>query len=369
MSIRILSIDGGGLRGLLPLWVLQEIESFTQKSIFESFDFFAGTSTGGIISCGLSVGEPGLQKKPLYSVADLIDLYENQGNTIFPLGNAVEEWWKDRDFSYLWNPVYSNDGLKSVLQKYFKDLKIRHCLKPIMVPTYCISSMEPIWFRSRIAYEDKELGISPAEADAHNLLLVDALMAATAAPTTLPAYSFSFGLEKKDQKPISRIGIDGGIYQNNPTASALVEFLRNQGPYNQRFNTRISGLEDFFVLSIGTGRYNQPLHERMGLMNGGKLDWARPAIDISMWGNAQAVDFQVNEWLQFGAGAGAKPHYLRINFDIEEEKSADMSNASPEVREELWRIFKKQFSHDPKIKSKTIDFLKLAGLMPGHQFS
>ena len=75
---RILSIDGGGLRGIVPLTILKYIEEKEGKKIIELFDLITGTSTGGIIACGLACG---------YSVDDLISLYYNKGSEIFPIDN------------------------------------------------------------------------------------------------------------------------------------------------------------------------------------------------------------------------------------------------------------------------------------------
>jgi len=81
-------------------------------------------------------------------------------------------------------------------------------------------------------------------------------MAATAAPTCLPAYPIIFGLDKNTND----VCIDGGIYQNNPTNAALVELFRNMKEYSQKFqlhNSPVIDLDDLFVLSIGTGRFNK----------------------------------------------------------------------------------------------------------------
>ncbi len=359
MAIRILSIDGGGLRGLFPLWVLQEIQQLTGRSAFDYFDFFTGTSTGAIIACGLNVPRGGLSRTPKFEVKDLISLYEKESETIFPFGSPLKEWWKDQFFSYVKSPKYSNQGLRGVLQNYFGENRIKDCLKPIMVPTYCIQTMEPLWFRSRIVYEDPSIGITPVMAESHDIRLQDVLMAATAAPTFLPAHPLHFGLDEMGQ-PKARLCIDGGIYQNNPSASALVEFLKNNQVYSQKYKSPIGGLEDIFILSLGTGNYTEPLNERRSLKEGGKLDWAIPAIEIAMWGNAQAVDYQISEWLRFSEGKQAR-NYLRINFRLDNEELSEMDNSSPQIREKWKSVFQKQFHDNLKLKSQLYGFLNASG--------
>ncbi|NJD10182.1 MAG: patatin, partial [Gemmatimonadetes bacterium] len=78
---RILSIDGGGIRGIIPALVLQEIERITGRPIAGSFDLIAGTSTGGILALGLA--RPGPAGGPAFSAAELVQLYEREGGVIF----------------------------------------------------------------------------------------------------------------------------------------------------------------------------------------------------------------------------------------------------------------------------------------------
>ena len=361
MAVRILSIDGGGLRGLLPLWVLREIEAYTDKKVFDCFDFFAGSSTGGIISAGLTIPKDATSKAPKLTIENIIQLYEERGKDIFPSGGWFTEKWKKCPYSYPFRPMFSNHGMKAVLEEFFQSYTIRDCLKPIMIPTYSITRMQPLWFLSRITHPSERNKIDPALADAYNVSLVDALMAATAAPTYLPAYPIIFGLDTNTND----VCIDGGIYQNNPTNAALVELFRNMPEYSQKFqlhNSPVIDLDDLFVLSIGTGRFNKSKEERLQLTNAGKLKWAQPAIDISMWGNAQAVDFQTNEWLDFGTQGKRKINYLRINFDLLESNFSDMTNASQPFRDYYLQNFEKQFLDNRLIRSQLAEFLEQSGI-------
>jgi uncharacterized protein len=79
--VRILSIDGGGIRGVIPATILARIELLTGKPICELFDLIAGTSTGGILTLGLT--KPGADRTPSHSAAQMIALYEDEGGRIF----------------------------------------------------------------------------------------------------------------------------------------------------------------------------------------------------------------------------------------------------------------------------------------------
>ncbi|MEO1088356.1 MAG: patatin-like phospholipase family protein, partial [Acidobacteriota bacterium] len=81
MTRKILAIDGGGIRGLIPALVLEAMEEKTGRPVSEIFDLVAGTSTGGILALGLV--RPGDGGGPAYSAADLAELYERRGGQIF----------------------------------------------------------------------------------------------------------------------------------------------------------------------------------------------------------------------------------------------------------------------------------------------
>jgi patatin-like phospholipase/acyl hydrolase len=89
-TYNILSIDGGGIRGIIPAMLLCEIEKRTGKPISELFDYVAGTSTGGILALGLNAPSEGDPHKPRYSAKDLLEVYEKHGNEIFSPGDISQ---------------------------------------------------------------------------------------------------------------------------------------------------------------------------------------------------------------------------------------------------------------------------------------
>jgi patatin-like phospholipase/acyl hydrolase len=101
---RVLSIDGGGIRGLIPALICSSIEKSAGKPLRELFDLIAGTSTGGILAMGY-----GLPSKTL-TAEDLVNLYKQDGPSIFANPRRLQ--------SYIHRPKYSNENLKSVLTKY-----------------------------------------------------------------------------------------------------------------------------------------------------------------------------------------------------------------------------------------------------------
>ena len=114
---RILAIDGGGIRGVIPARVLMAIEAKTGKRIAELFDLVAGTSTGGILAAGLCVPTPD-RTRPKYDASDLFQLYKKYGNEIFNTN------WLRRVVSLFFGAQYSPAGLETQLHNYLGDARL-----------------------------------------------------------------------------------------------------------------------------------------------------------------------------------------------------------------------------------------------------
>ena len=289
-KFRILSIDGGGLRGLVPLLILKEIEKITGKKIYELFDLIVGTSTGGIVACGLTATKDG--KTPLLSIDKLIELYTTKGSVIFP--------YKDNIFTKInsvFNPKFCPDGLDKSLKEYFGELRLSNTLKPIIATSYDIRNNEVIMFKSR---KSNEVG--------YNSLIKDVCRATSAAPTYLPSYEMSFAGKQ-------RTCIDGGVFINNPALAAVSDVIRNGYGFEDLDVDNIS------LLSLGTGIYT----ENIGVKNTkswGLKDWVKPITDVMSQATSKVVDYECNELLDT---------YLRIQVTIDDENKSDMSDSRIET--------------------------------------
>ncbi len=102
----ILSIDGGGVRGIIHAMILAELERRTGKRIHELFGLIAGTSTGGVLALGYA--RPGAEGGPEYTAADLVDLYGNEGHRIF----HRSVWHRMRAVGNLAEEKYSSEGIE-----------------------------------------------------------------------------------------------------------------------------------------------------------------------------------------------------------------------------------------------------------------
>lgn len=338
-GINILTIDGGGLRGILPLLILKELEKIVNKPIINQFHLIAGTSTGAIIAVGLSHARN--HQSTHYSISDLEHLYVSHGAQIFPpTNNWIDKNWKQA--RSLFSAEYSNKGLLMVLNKYFDHYRINSCMVPILVPAYDIRNNCGVFFKSRYAHHSS-IGYSPLK----NALLTDICMATSAGPTYLASHRFNYCNEEgTDAREINCI--DGGVFLNNPTMAALVEIWKYYKDPVYGFNN-YNELPPIRVLSIGTGHYN-PDWNTVKTVNWGKMQWARPLIELMMWSGNQAVVAQAREALLLNENkedVDLTNHLLRINVSL--DKPIDMADSSLSAINYLYDTFNSQVKNNPAI--------------------
>src|SRR5260370_5622684 len=130
--IRVLAIDGGGIRGIVPALILKDIEQHTGQPIWKSFNHIFGTSTGGLIALGLTKPNPTDPSKAQFSAADLTELYEKSGETIFPSKFGMFRQLR----SWVYGPKYSPSGLEEILREYFGNTPLYCALRSVTVTAY-----------------------------------------------------------------------------------------------------------------------------------------------------------------------------------------------------------------------------------------
>lgn len=284
--ITVLSIDGGGIRGIIPAIMLTELERRMNAPIAELFDVIAGTSTGGIIALMLTI--PDKSGKPMYSAKQVQELYTKLGQrvfkrstlrTILSLGNLL-------------NSKYSSLPLEKMLDIYMGECRLSDALTEIIIPAYETQSASPYFFKSSYARKPWDSSDNP--------LMSQAAMATCAAPTYFPPYQFS---ERK-------CFVDGGIFANNPAVCAYAQ-AKNSFPHER----------EFLVVSIGTGEHHVPLLCK-NIADWGLIEWARPIFDIAMNAVGSTVNYQLNAMIN---GVGSKPLYYRFQVRID-EKTSKMDN-------------------------------------------
>jgi predicted acylesterase/phospholipase RssA len=223
--MRILNIEGGGIRGLMPSVVLNMIAELSGYPISELFDLFVGTSTGSIIATILTA--PDVEsERPLYNTSHLLEIYEEECMKVF----SVTRWRNFSSVYGIYGERYSTKARDALLQGYLKEIKLSQTLKPLMVPSFELNRRLPVMFKSRKAQLSQE----------DDYLLSDILGAALAAPTIFPPYALN-----------NRTLIDG-LHLKNPVMAGIAEALKHGSDYG---HGKVL-LEDIWVLSLGTGFVN-----------------------------------------------------------------------------------------------------------------
>jgi hypothetical protein len=278
--MRVLAIDGGGIRGIVPAIVLAEVERVAGKRIYELFDLIAGTSTGGILACGLTA--PDATGLPRQTAAELVDLYRTEGPKIF----KRSVWQRISSAEGLTEEKHSDRGLEAALTKYLGDSELDEALTKVLVTAYDLEARQPYFFKS---WRTDEAG--------RDFRMRTVARATAAAPT----YFEPARARPTDGGEVLAL-VDGGVFATNPGMCAYAEA--------QRLDPGSRTL----MLSLGTGEQTNPI--RYDDARGwGLLEWVRPIIDIVFDGVADTVHYQLRQLLADG-------DYLRLQMLLDRASDA-----------------------------------------------
>lgn len=316
---KILAIDGGGIRGIIPAMILAEIEKRTQKPIFSMFDLIAGTSAGGILALGLTkprLSEPSdSTPQAQYSAEDMLNLYVEYGAEIFyePFFEQILGPLED----IFIQPKYSSEGREEILRKYFGNTPLEKNLKEVFVTSYDIEYRIPIFFTNKIDKQQSES--KKFRKLCVGFTLTDAAMATSATPTYFPPYRVATSHNPSGCYTL----VDGGLIANNPANLAIVEAKLSQPEKKPALHT-----EDVLVVSLGTGSLTS-IYTYDDVKNWGLLQWARPLLNIVFDGGSEVVAGEL-ERLNEHSDKETKGLYYRfqtfLTGDVEEIDNVKSEN-------------------------------------------
>lgn len=277
---KILSLDGGGIRGYLTLLNLKKIEDFINekngetKALGERFHLITGTSTGSIIAALLA------EKRP---VQEIIQIYEKHIPQIFQKKTFFPKLFTKYDSKILnkvANELWSNE-------KKLKDLSI-----DIVIPTVDLISVAAKVYRS---YKNSD--------DTSNEKIADVIVASSSAPTYFaPTQNLSNTFAS----------IDGGLVANNPTLLALLDYISSPNKYKNYTGEIKNTVANTIILSLGTGLNQRPSYDANNLTKGskGQIQWAKSVIHILMENQSKLVDQEVQMLMKSYNNSAS---YKRIN--------------------------------------------------------
>ncbi|CAA2983864.1 patatin 2 [Olea europaea subsp. europaea] len=321
--ITILSIDGGGIRGIIPATILEYLESQLQvldgkdARLADYFDVIAGTSTGGLVTTMLTA--PDKNNRPLFAAKDIKPFYLEHSSRIFPQKNGLLGF-VGKLLKSIVGPKYDGEYLHKVIREKLGETRLDETLTNVVIPTFNIENLQPIIFSTYQAMRMSSL-------DAR---LSDICIGTSAAPTYLPAYYFKNQYKQGNVREFNLV--DGGVAANNPALVAI----------NQITKQILDGSPDFFpikpmdygrflVISVGTGsskaqkKYSAQKAAKWGifgwLLNGSST----PIVDVFTQASADMVDLHISAVFQ---AFHSQENYLRIQEDNLNGTAASVDGAT-----------------------------------------
>ncbi|XP_061341407.1 patatin-like protein 3 [Gastrolobium bilobum] len=332
--VTVLSIDGGGVRGIIPGVILAYLESQLQEldgedaRLADYFDVIAGTSTGGIVASMLASPNSKANNRPLFAAKDIVPFYLENSPKIFPQSRGI--------FAPLLEIVkalagskYDGKYLHELIRKTAGDTMLHQTLTNIVIPTFDIKKLEPTIFSSYQMEDNPVLDVP----------ISDICIATSAAPTYFPAHYFT----KQDEqgRVIKEFNlIDGAVAANNPTLVAIREVIKQL--IKKLDGTSINPLDydRFLVLSIGTGsnrsehKYNAKMVSKWGIISWILNSGSTPIIDCYSEASTDMVDY--HNCVVFSA-LQSQDNYLRIQDD---SLKGDLTSADIATKENLDNLVK-----------------------------
>jgi patatin-like phospholipase/acyl hydrolase len=274
---KILSIDGGGIRGILPARVLERLETH-RPGIVQNFDLFAGSSTGAVLAAGFAYG---------FGARFMRQMYQGFGREVF-----ADSIWDDiRDLKYILGADYSIENLKALLERVIGETTLGDLEKNVLIATFDLKDES----RDPPRWKPKFFHNYPDSRGDSEERLVDVVIRSAAAPIYFPIYQGY---------------IDGGVSAINPSMCALA----------QAFN---EGFLDIRLLSLGTGNNPRWLDEQNG--DWGVYQWGLNLVNLIMDGGSEVADYQCRQIL--------KDQYFRLQPQMPKSIGLDEWQSTDELLE------------------------------------
>ncbi|MCW5822775.1 MAG: patatin-like phospholipase family protein [Cyanobacteria bacterium TGS_CYA1] len=314
--VRILSIDAGGVRAIVPAVILSQMERQAGKPIYELFDLIVGTSTGGLLALCLTKPNGANSLTPQLNASDMVRFFEEHARSIYPQNSFMDGWLR---------PKYDRKSMDKALEELLGDFRLKQALTNVAVTAYDTENKLPVLFKSWLA---KNL-------DSFDFAARDVARAACSIPT----YFEPVNLNRNEQfKSI----VDGSVFASNPSLSAFCEAVS------------IFANEpcDFLMVSLGTGRCARGLpfdHIRTW----GQFHWMKEIVSVYADSNTDAIDQQMHSVLPITTDG--RQRYFRIQQNIHDENIGVMDNTSERNISGL-KNFAQELVNDPVVND-TLDRL------------
>ncbi|KAM5569823.1 hypothetical protein ABKV19_017036 [Rosa sericea] len=318
--ITVLSIDGGGIKGIIPgtlLSFLARVQKLDGEAarLADYFDVIAGTSTGDLVTAMLTA--PDQNNRPLFAANQIVDFYLD-----IPLfGDALE------NAKGVYAPKYDGKYLHKLIKEKLGDRRLNQILTNVVIPTFDISCLQPAIFSTYELKRNKKL--DPA-------LLSDICIGTSAAPTYLPSHYFKTTTREFHL-------IDGGVAANNPGLTAITEVTKEIKKGNSDFYSVEAADQGnrFLLISLGTGSSAKSKYDARVAAKWGIIAWLMqanfqcPLLDVLTEASSDMVDCHLSTLFQ---ALWSDDNYLRIQDGQLSTDLNSMDNATPENLKKLVKV-------------------------------
>lgn len=287
--VRILSIDAGGVRAIVPSMILSHMEKQAGKPINELFDLIVGSSTGGLLGLCLTKPNGPNSLNPQYTASDMVRFFEEHARSVYPQNSFMDGWLR---------PKYDRKSMDKAIEELLGDFRLKQALTNTAVTAYDTEHKVPVLFKSWLA---KNL-------DSFDFAAKDVARAACSIPT----YFEPVNLNRNEQfKSI----VDGSVFASNPSLAAYCEAVS------------IFANEpcDYLMVSLGTGRSLRGLAFD-NIRTWGQFHWMKEIVSVYGDSNCDVIDQQMHSVLPIATDG--RQRYFRIQQNIYDENVGLLDNAS-----------------------------------------
>ncbi|CAG7886121.1 unnamed protein product [Brassica rapa] len=338
--VTILSLDGGGVRGIMVGVILAYLEEQLQAldgedmRLADYFDVVAGTSTGGLMTAMLTV--PDETGRPRFAAKDIVPFYLQHSPKIFPQPGGLAALLPKLP-KLLSGPKYDGVYLRNLLNNLLGETRLHQTITNVVIPTFDMKKLQPTIFSSYQALVDPSLDVK----------ISDICIGTSAAPTYFPPHYFQN--EDIQGKTSEFHLVDGGVTANNPTLLAMTAVTKqivNDNP--DMGELKPLGYNKFLVVSIGTGsaqkakKYSAREAAKWGIISWLYDNGSTPILDITMESSRDIVDFHSS--VVFKARQ-SEDKYLRIDDDTLKGDASSMDLATKSNLENLVIIGEKMLKN------------------------
>ncbi len=275
----LLAIDGGGVRGIIPAYVLSYVEARAGKRVAELFEVVAGTSTGALIGAFLGAADTPEEQRSAHQLAND---YLHESAQLFK-----SDLWRDLSTGFgIFGPKFDHRPIEDLLQRGLGEKRLSETVVRLIILSFDLMTNRAVIFDSANAKRH------PSQ----DYLLKDVIRSATAAPVLFAPHKHT-----NIDGSVSIAGVDGAIFENSPDILAL----------DTLYDTNDEG--DVVILSLGTGIQTLPIVDSDDSL--GFWDWKNAFYLVGIYGGTSVSDHLVNnlrtryhqdDWI-----------FLRLNLDVE----------------------------------------------------